>query len=139
MTTGRINQVAADVTSLKMKLVRVRVSDETRLRWFQVGRASLFGSLLPILFVEQNASSHGFRTCLYHATRRRQGPSELLALCGPRRIVRFAAPASSFSFIRSAKIGQSLRETPDVRPQSIQSPELSVRLVRWPVGPNSRV
>ena len=35
---------------------------------------------------------------------------------------RFAAPASSFSFIRSAKIGQRERETPDVRPRDSSKP-----------------
>jgi len=89
MTTGRINQVAADVTSLKMKLVRVRVSGETRLRWFQVGRASLFGSLLPILLWSRMRPRMGFAlVCTtQHAGVRAQancslcvGPAESCAL-----------------------------------------------------------
>ena len=47
------------------------------------------------MIVEQNASSHGFRTCPYLAPRRRQDPvaANELALRGVPPIVGFAAPA----------------------------------------------
>ena len=65
MTTGRINQVAA--------VLRRRPGEPGP----RCG-SRLFGSLLPTR-LEQNASSHGFRTCPYPATRRRQDPLSELA------------------------------------------------------------
>ena len=86
MTTGRINQVTAEIGR------RPGPREGTgRLRW----RLGVCWIAAPKMIVEQNASSHGFRTCPYLAPRRRQDPvaANELALRGVPPIVGFAAPA----------------------------------------------
>ena len=89
MTTGRINQVTAEEAAVgNTACAEPSVAVAVR----------CVGSLLPIKFyMEQNASSHGFRTCPYHAPRRRQYPiaANRARLEGVPPIVGYAAPAQN--------------------------------------------
>ena len=134
MTTGRINQVAADVTSNEFEAGPGSGSTwvETRLRWFQ-SRASQWLWIAASDDVEQNASSHGFRTCLYHATRRRQGPVTNCSFrLGPaeRALCCTNTVLNKLDFFRTPKIGK-----PDMLPTLLNGAVLWVRQVR---GPNVR-
>jgi hypothetical protein len=65
MTTGRINQVAAVVAGPPDRRSGTR----------RAAVASVWYIAASFRVLEQNASSHGFRTCPYPAARRRQDPA----------------------------------------------------------------